>query len=337
MILVTGGTGLVGSHLLYHLSLNNDKIRAIYRTKSSIEKVKNAFSYYTSDNSFFDKIEWFKADITEVPIMILAFKGIKQVYHCAAFISFNPKDYIEMRKINIHGTAIIVNLCIDAKIDKLCYVSSIAAVGESVKGNMITEDCEWNKELDNSGYSITKFGGEMEVWRASQEDVDVIIVNPGVILGSGFWESGSGKLFSKIYKGFNYYTEGVTGYVAVQDVVKPMIQLMQSDIINERFILVAENKTYKQIFSTIANALGLNNPSKKINPWQTAIIWRLTWLISKITGKAPLLSKYSARSAHSISEYSSEKIKTMLNYNFEKIENSVSSICKNYLKDRASI
>ena len=263
MILVTGGTGLVGSHLLYHLCLENDKIRAIYRTKSTLEKVKKVFSFYANTDFLFDKIEWIKADITDIPSMIPAFVNVKKVYHCAAFISFNSKDYRKMRKVNIYGTANLVNLCIDAKIDKLCFVSSIAAVGDSINGNLISEENEWNKELDNSGYSITKFGAEMEVWRASQEDIEVVIVNPGVILGSGFWDSGSGKLFSKVYNGFKYYTEGVTGFVSVQDVVKPMIQLMNASVKNERFILVSENKTYKQIFDLIANAFGKKRPSKK--------------------------------------------------------------------------
>jgi len=332
MILVTGGTGLVGSHLLYHLSLGNDKIRAIYRTTSSLEKVKKVFSFYTNDKTLFSKIEWFQADITEVPAMIPAFVNVKQVYHCAAFISFNPKDYREMRKVNIHGTAIVVNLAIDAKIDKLCFVSSIAAVGDSSKGNSITEENEWNKELDNSGYSITKFGAEMEVWRASQEDVAVVIVNPGVILGSGFWNAGSGKIFTQVYNGLNYYTEGITGFVSVQDVVKPMILLMNSAIKNERFILVSENKSFKEIFFLIADAFGKKRPFRKIKPWQTAIFWRLTWGISKITGIAPLLSKYSAKSAHSISRYSSEKIEKAVDFKFEKIEKSIKRICDAYLK-----
>lgn len=331
MILVTGGTGLVGSHLLYHLALENDNIRAIYRTKSSLEKVKNVFSNYTSDAYLFDKIEWFEADITQVPIMIMAFKDVIHVYHCAAFISFNPKDYREMRKVNIHGTAIIVNLAIDANVDKLCFVSSIAAVGDGKsEGDIITEESEWNKELDNSGYSITKFGAEMEVWRASQEGIDVVIVNPGVILGSGFWNSGSGKLFSQVYNGFKYYTEGITGFVSVQDVVKPMIQLMNSDIKNERFILVSENKTFKDIFFSIADAFGKKRPSKSIKSWQTAFFWRVAWLLSKITGKEPLLSKYSARSAHSISKYSSKKIEQQLNYNFEVVEDSIQKICEKF-------
>ena len=328
MILVTGCTGLVGSHLLYHLTLKNDEIRATYRTKSSLEKVKKVFSYYTSDTNLFDKIEWCKADITKVPDMILAFKSVNQVYHCAAFISFNPKDYIEMRKVNIHGTAIVVNLCINAKVDKLCYVSSIAAVGDAKIGQeFIDETCEWNKELDNSGYSITKFGGEMEVWRASQEGVDVVIVNPGVILGSGFWDAGSGKLFSQVYHGFNYYTEGVTGFVSVQDVVKAMIQLVNSSIKNERFILVSENKTYKEVLFAIADAFGKKRPSVKIKKWQTELFWRFAWMVSKITGVTPLLSKYSARSAHTISKYSSKKIKEKLDFDFEDVQDSINRIC----------
>ncbi|KGL60206.1 SDR family oxidoreductase [Polaribacter sp. Hel1_33_49] len=332
MILVTGGTGLVGSHLLYHLCLQNVAIRAIYRTKSSLENVKKVFRYYTEDENLFSKIEWYQADITDVPKMIPAFSDVKHVYHCAAFISFNHKDYRKMRKVNIHGTAIIVNLCIAAKIEKLCFVSSIAAVGDSLKGKIVTEENEWNKELDNSGYSITKFGAEMEVWRASQEGVDVVVVNPGVILGSGFWNSGSGKLFSQVNNGFRFYTEGVTGFVSVQDVVKPMILLMNSPVKNERFILISENKSFKEIFFLIADTLGKSRPSIKIKPWQTNLFWRFAWCVSKIARKEPLLSKYSARSAHSVAEYSSEKIQKKINYQFEDLEKSVQRISKRYLK-----
>ena len=332
MILVTGGTGLVGAHLLYHLIKDNETIRAIYRSEERIEAVKKIFSYYTDDASLISKIEWFKADITDIPAMIPAFVGVEKVYHCAAFISFNPKDYKEMRKVNIHGTAIIVNLSIDAKIKKLCFVGSIAAVGDSINGDLITEENEWNKELDNSGYSITKFGAEMEVWRASQEDVEVVIVNPGVILGSGFWTAGSGKLFSQVYKRFKYYTEGVTGFVGVKDVVKAMILLMNSEIKNERFILVSENKTYKEIFFLIADAFGVKRPSKKIKSWQTTVLWRISSILAVFTKKTPLLSKYSAKSAHEVSKYSSEKIKQTLNFQFEEIQRVVKDVCSNFKK-----
>jgi len=330
MILVTGGTGLVGAHLLYHLLKNDEKIRAIYRSKEKIKAVEKVFSYYTEDTSLIEKIEWFKADITDIPAMIPAFVGVEKVYHCAAFISFNPKDYKEMRKVNIHGTAIIVNLSIDAKIKKLCFVGSIASVGDSLNGGLITEENEWNKELDNSGYSITKFGAEMEVWRASQEDVEVVIVNPGVILGSGFWTSGSGKLFRQVKNGFKYYTEGITGFVGVKDVVKIMVLLMNSDVKNERFILVSENKTYKEVFFLIADAFGVKRPSKKIKAWQTNMFWRISSVLAVFTKKPPLLSKYSAKSAHEISKYSSEKIKEKINFQFEEIQIVVKDVCSNF-------
>jgi len=332
MILVTGGTGLVGAHLLYHLIKKDVKIRAIYRSEEKIKAVQKIFSYYEEDTSCVAKIEWFKADITDIPAMIPAFVGVEKVYHCAAFISFNPKDYKEMRKVNIHGTAIIVNLSIDAKIKKLCFVGSIASVGDALNGQLITEENEWNKELDNSGYSITKFGAEMEVWRASQEEVEVVIVNPGIILGSGFWNSGSGKLFSKVYNGFKYYTEGITGFVGVKDLVKAMILLTDSDVKNERFIVVSENKTYKDVFFLIADALGVKRPSKKIKPWQTRLFWRISSRIAKCTKKAPLLSKYSAKSAHEVSKYSSEKIKSTLNFQFEEIDTVVKEVCMDFKK-----
>ena len=201
-----------------------------------------------------------------------------------------------------------------------------------ILGAIITEENDWNPQDENSDYSITKFGAEMEIWRASQEGVEVVIVNPGVILGSGFWQKGSSTLFSKIYNGFNYYTEGVTGFVSVTDVVSAMVQLMNSTVKNERFILVSENKTFKEIFFSMANAFGKKTPSIKIKPWQTAIFWRVSWLLSKITRKTPLLSKYSAKSAHSVSKYTSEKIEERLNFQFEKIETVIKRVCKNYTK-----
>jgi nucleoside-diphosphate-sugar epimerase len=321
----------VGAHLLYHLALKDDKIRAIYRTESKREKVKEVFSLYTDKvQQHFSKIEWIQADITDVPSMIPVFLDVKIVYHCAALVSFNPKEYREMRKVNIHGTAIIVNLSVEVKVDTLIFVGSIAAVGPSIHRQVITEENEWNDQANNNGYAITKFGAEMEVWRASQEGVNVVIVNPGVILGSGFWTFGTGKLFTQIYNGFNYYTEGITGFVGVKDVVKIMILLADSSFKNERFILVSENKSFKEIFFAIAKGFGKKQPTKKIQPWQTALFWRLSWVLSKITGKEPLLTKYSAKSAHNISTYSSEKIQNKLKYTFKKIEEVILEICKEY-------
>ena len=333
MILVTGGTGLVGSHLLYHLTQKNETIRAIYRTEKRKEHVKKILSYYSDDvDIIFSKIDWIKADITDIPSLESVFKNITEVYHCAALVSFNPKDYRKMRQVNIDGTANLINLSIENKVKKICFVSSIAAVGDAINEEIITEENEWNDNYENHGYSITKYGAEMEVWRGSQEGLEVVIVNPGVILGSGFWEEGSGKLFTQINNGFKFYTEGVTGFVGVQDVVKSMIQLMESNIKNERFILVSENKSFKYVLFAIADGLGKKRPSIKTGKTVTSIIWRLDWLLTKLTGKHPLLTKSSAKSSHNKSYYSSDKIKEKLDLDFKPIVLSVNETCRDFLK-----
>lgn len=333
MILVTGGTGLVGSHLLYHLTLKNDAILAIYRNKERIKNVEKVFSFYTNDtNSLFKKIRWIQADITDIPSLNIVFSNhIIQVYHCAALVSFNPKDYKKMRRVNIGGTRNIVNFCVDNTIKKVCFVSSIATIGDSINEKFINEENEWQDSSNNSGYAITKYGAEMEIWRASQEGIDVVIVNPGVILGSGFWKEGSGKLFTQICNGFKFYTEGVTGFIGVKDVVNVMIMLTESKIKNERYILVSENKSFKEILSLIADGFNKKRPTIKVNKLATKIFWRIDWLVTKLTGKDPLLTRNSAKSSHNKSYYSSQKIEGALTFNFQAIPEVVKGICNDYL------
>jgi len=333
MILVTGGTGLVGSHLLYYLSQKNNTIRAIFRTEEKREHVKKIFSFYTDDvQQYFSKIEWVQADITDTPSLESVFNNVTEVYHCAALVSFNPKDYRKMRQVNIEGTANLINFAIDASVKKFCFVSSIAAVGNSINGKPINEENEWVDSDENHGYAITKYGAEMEVWRGSQEGLNVVIVNPGVILGSGFWNEGSGKMFTQINNGLSFYTEGVTGFVGVKDVVKAMINLMNSNIKNERFILVSENKSFKDVLFGIADNLNKKRPSKKVGKLATAIFWRIDWFLTKLTGKEPLLTKNSAKSAHNTSFYTSKKIIEQLDFKFAPINEVISETCKDFRK-----
>jgi len=232
MILVTGGTGLVGAHLLYSLINNGENVRAIHRKSSDLEAVKNVFSFYTNEPEIlFTKIEWMVADITDVPSLTPAFKDIDYVYHCAAYISFNPRHYSTLKKVNVEGTANIVNFSLSHNVKKLCYVSSIATIGKTANGSLITEETEYNPEEDNSVYAITKYNAEMEVWRGTQEGLDAVIVHPGVILGEGIWSSASGGILRTVYKGVKYYTTGGVGIVDVQDVAEVMISLLKITIV----------------------------------------------------------------------------------------------------------
>ncbi|WP_418603710.1 NAD-dependent epimerase/dehydratase family protein [Hwangdonia sp.] len=333
MILVTGGTGLVGAHLLYKLVSSNESVRAIYRTERKLNNVKQVFSGYTENyEALFKSIEWVEADILDIPLLSDAFSGVTHVYHCAAFVSFEPNKYHLLRRTNIEGTANIVNLCISNNIEKLCYVSSIATIGKAANNEPITEKTEWNPEGDNSVYAITKYGAEMEVWRATQEGVNVVIVNPGVILGAGIWRYGSGSLFKKAHKGLKYYAAGTIGLVDVKDVVSIMIALLKSDINNERFVLVAENWTYKQFLQTMAKAVNAKPPKKEAKLWLLQLAWRMDWLTHKLTGKRRQLTKQIVTSLHSETNYSSAKIKKAMAIEFTPIDKSIATIGNQYLK-----
>ena len=334
MILVTGGTGLVGSHLLYHLSQTNDNIRAIYRTDKKRDHVKKIFSYYTSNvDALFNKIEWVKIDITDVPALEIAFTNISFVYHCAANLSFNPSDYQKAKQTNHIGTANIVNLSLAHKVSKLCHVSSIATLDETNKGP-INENADWTPEKNKHNiYAITKYNAELEVWRGTQEGLNAVIVNPGVIIGPGFWNEGSGKMFKIIYKGFNYYTSGSVGVIDVNDVTKSMIKLMQLDISGERFILTSENINYKDLVSSISSSLQIKKSSKEIS---RRLIY-CYFLFDKLKGFLKISKrqffKPNINTLFKNLEYDNTKVKNQVNFNFTSVKNSVTNTSKLFLKD----
>ncbi|MEO4004213.1 NAD-dependent epimerase/dehydratase family protein [Flavobacterium sp. CAU 1735] len=333
MILVTGGTGLVGAYLLLELLRKGESVRAIFRTEANIATTRRLFETHQQLESF-DRIEWFQADITDIPRLEKAFKDVDYVYHCAALISFDPKDEENLRKTNIEGTANIVNCAIAFNVKKLCYVSSIAALGDAPEGqSVITEETDWNPEKLHGDYAITKFGAEMEVWRASQEGLDVVVVNPGIIFGSGFWNNGSGQIFKQIASGFPFYSKGLTGIIAVEDVVKIMITLMNSSVSRERFTLVAENLSLEKILFAIADGMSKKRPSFYAGPFATAIAWRLDWLFSTVFFRKRSFTKATAKSAHSRETFSPKKIAQQLDYSFTPMESYLSDLAKRYITD----
>lgn len=326
MILVTGGTGLVGAHLLYELVKKGEKVRAIYRDRSKVDALRT-FPFY-NDEGLFNKIDWVPADILDIPSLNEAFKDVTHVYHSAAYISFNPKDYKKLKRVNTEGTANIVNMCIANKIEKLCYVSTIGAIGNTIDGSEITEETIWNPEAHNNVYAITKYGAEMEVWRGTQEGLKAVIVNPGIILGAGFWKSASGSIFTKVKKGLFFYPPGSTGFVDAKDVADIMIQLMKSDISNERYITIAENLPYKKVLSDIAEELHVKPPKIRISPWVLEILWRLDWFVSIFRSKR-VLTKANVTSITQDKFYSNEKIKKDLNFSFRPVKKTISEISSN--------
>ncbi|MGB5821027.1 MAG: SDR family oxidoreductase [Saonia sp.] len=333
MILVTGGTGLLGAHLLLHLLEKEKQIKAIHRANSDLQRVKKVFSYYTEKaEELFKKIQWISADINDIPALQLAFENVTYVYHCAALISFDPKDYERMLKINVEGTSNIVNLCISRNIGKLCYVSSIAAIGKSKNTAEVTEENEWNG-LEANVYALTKHEAEIEVWRGIQEGLNAVIINPGVILGPGFWDTGSGLLFKKAAGAPKYYPPSGSGFITVNDVVQLMVGLMESGIKDERFIAVSQNLTYKEILSRIVGEFGKSAPKKELKFWHLEMLWRLDWFWSSLTNKKRRLTKITVTSLKNRQIYCNKKITDKLQFEYEPLAATIKYTCNRFKEE----
>ncbi|NQY04738.1 MAG: NAD-dependent epimerase/dehydratase family protein [Flavobacteriaceae bacterium] len=325
MILVTGGTGLVGSHLLLDLTVKGLTVRATKRAQSSLDNVRKVFSLYAENGTeLFESIEWIDADLLDLPALELAFADVTHVYHCAAVIAFDPKQYKNLRNTNITGTANVVNLCISNNIEKLVHVSSIAALGDNKQ--LISETTHWNSEGQNSMYAISKYGAELEVWRASQEGLQVVVVNPGVILGDVFFKTGSGKIFTKLKNGFKHFTSGSIGFVDVKDVSTTMIKLMESDIHQEQFILITENWSYEKLFRSIVQHMGKSTKLKKTSANQLKIAYWLDTIKGKLFFGKRSLFKSTIKTSQKTLLYDNTKIKEALDFEFIPLEESVKRI-----------
>lgn len=335
MILVTGGTGLVGSHLLYDLCRSGKKVRVLKRAKSNIANIKKVFSYYDTDHEkLLKNIEWVDADLLNVYSLMEAMEGVKEVYHCAAMVSFESSHEDEMMKTNIEGTANMVNAAMEKGVEKFCHVSSIATLGRAENGELTHEETFWKSSPENSNYSISKYSAEREVWRASEEGLNVIIVNPSLIVGPGNWLQSSSNMFTKAHKGIKFYSSGINGFVDVRDVSCLMIRLMKSEVNNQRFLITSENASFKLFFDLIHKGFNKPAPWIKAGRFMSGFAWRAEMMRSKLTGTPPLITRETARSAHRISRFSNQKIKHLFpDHHFISLETSIENTCKLFLKD----
>lgn len=325
MIFVTGGAGLVGSALLKQLLQQNEgPIKALYRNSMPL--------LLTEEEK--QRIEWIKGDVLDTSILDEAMQGCKQVYHSAAVVSYHSKRREQMYKINIEGTANMVNIALDHQVDKFVHVSSVAAIGRIRKGDQIDETTEWTEESNNSHYGKTKYLSELEVWRAIGEGLNAVIVNPSVIIGESNWENGSVAIFKKIWDGFPWYTNGGTGFVDAKDVANAMIRLMHSELSAERYLLSNEHLSFRELFTKIANHFGKQAPQRLAKPWMGEILWRIEAFKAMFSSQEPLLTKETAGTAHATTYYNHNKIiQALPGFGFTAADASIERTC-NWLTEQ---
>jgi nucleoside-diphosphate-sugar epimerase len=329
MILVTGGTGLAGSHLLQELTSRGKRVRALRRISSKMDFVNLVFEQYAEDaEKQLGMVEWVEGDVLDIFSLEDALNGITQVYHNAAVVSFSAGDREMMNRVNVEGTANLVNAAIEKGVKKLCHISSIAALGRAKHDGITDETTAWVTSGHNSYYSISKFNGEREVWRGTAEGLDAVIILPSIILGLADINNGSMQLFKTILNGLPFYTPGMNGYVDARDIAKAQVFLMESDVVNEKFVLSAENLSYKDSLSMIADGLGKRRPFIRVNWAMATLSWNFFKLKSLFTGKSPVITKETARTAMREYRYSSKKFTDISGMEFIRISDTIDNICQ---------
>jgi len=322
MILVTGGTGFIGAYIIKELVEKDYPVRAIRRSTK--------LPFFISPE-IFKTVEWVDGDVLDVIALDEAMKGVDAIIHSAAVISFFKKERKNMYSVNADGTANVVNLALENKVKRLIHISSISAIGRTANGDHVNEEKKWEESKLNTHYGISKHKAEMEAWRGFGEGLDGVIINPSTVLGFGDWENGSSAIFKNVYKEFGYYTNGVNGFIDVEDVAKLAVLLLESSITHERFILSAENRDFRWLLNTIADGFGKKKPTREASAFISNIAWRLEKLKAAITNHKPLLTKESAKIARSFTYWENAKLLNAIpGFSFTPLEETISKACNNY-------
>lgn len=329
MNFVTGGTGLIGTHLLLELLRRGESVKALRRKSSDLSMVLKVFEFWGDEGkALFDRINWVEGDILDIPSLEEAMNDVDMVYHCAAMVSFHPRDFETMRKVNVEGTANIVNLCLHKGISKLSYISSIAAIGRTESGQHVDETTEWKNSPNNSHYAISKRDAELEIWRGEEEGLKVLAVNPGVIIGPGDIKQSSSKIFDEVKSGLKLYTEGVNGFTDVRDVAEALIELPKKEKWGERYVMVGENLPMREVLNLIADGFDKPRPTQRLSPFLIKLAGNLYALKDLIFRTKSGITRESVRNMDKSYFYDSGKVENALGRPLRPIPPIVEQSCR---------
>jgi nucleoside-diphosphate-sugar epimerase len=323
MILITGGTGFLGSYIIRQLIEKGYQVRAIRRSHKLPPYVPN---------EIFDKVEWVDGDVLDVVSLEDAMNGVDTVIHAAAIVSFISSEKKQMYKINVEGTANVVNIALEKNIRRFVHISSIAALSRMPDGGHVNEERKWEDNKTNTHYARSKYKAELEVWRGISEGLNAVILNPSTILGYGDWTTGSSAIFKKVYDEFKWFTPGINGFVDVEDVAAATVLLMESDISEQRFIISGDNWPFRRLMNTMADSFGKKKPVKQTTALLLGMAWRAEKLRSMITGSKPILTRESAKVAHSKTYFDNGKfLQAFPRFSFTPLDQTIRKACEKYL------
>lgn len=333
MILVTGATGLVGSYLLLDLAAKEQAIIALTRNIEHQQSTKDLF--YQMKSSNFDRIVWVACDLLDITTLDEVFSqyAITKIYHAAAIISFDESKGNKLINNNFIGTKNLVDVALSYQVNQMVYFGSIATLNDKKQQQFFNELAEFNLQIPHSSYALSKHLAEMEVWRASQEGMRVLVLNIGVIIGSLDTNRASEALFAYSAKKYCFIPTGASAFVDVRDVVTIAQTPMDETIKNQRFVLVSENLSYQKIIRQLRKELGLNRGyavSKK-----SLKVVRVLSVITAIFG-FDFFSESSYLSLTQTSLFSNQKAKETFQIQFIPIKESLKYHQKQYLQCKNS-
>ena len=321
MNLVTGATGLLGTHLMMELLSRGERVRALVRPSANRQPVEDVFRF--CNNTRFTDIEWVEGDVLDMDSLEEAMEGCSHVFHCAAIVSYHPAERAEMYRVNTEGTANLINMALHLGNIKVGFVSSIAAIGKAKNNEKVDEESEWVENDMNTHYAITKQLSEMEFWRGLHEGIEGVAFNCGFIIGPGSFERSSPSLFRKLNEGMRFYPPGGTGFIAVSDAAKCIVELTLGATTHERFILVTENITMKDVFQQVAASLGKRVPSIEAKPWILQLARIAEWLKEKATGRKALVTRETVKNASLCFYYDSKKLQQAFPFEATPIKQAI--------------
>jgi dihydroflavonol-4-reductase len=336
MIVVTGGTGLIGSHLLPLLAKGEEPVRAIIREGSRPELLKDLWAIYTPDpESLYQKIEWYRADMLNKASLADAIRGWSKIYHCAGYVSFDRRKRKEIRNTNVIAVRNLVDCCLEMNTGKIVHVSSVAAIASPHDNGPADESSGWPVK-SWSEYARTKTLGELEIWRGIHEGLDAVIVNPSIILGAAVNNRGSSMLFETLKRGLDFYPSGSAGFVDVRDVAEAMVKLGNSDLSGERFVLNGANLSYRELFEKALAGFGKKPPKYKLSIFVTFLAWIGESILTFFNRREPRITRSTIRSSRSHQSYSAEKITRSTGFRFRSIDDTVGELVGYYKEMRRS-
>lgn len=252
-IFITGANGFLGRYIVNHLvSLGYTNLFCLARDLKHIQPLSSC-------------IKWIEGDILDMPLMFSTIEGMDVVIHSAAEVTFELKKRKTIIEAAKDGSSNIVNACLEAHVKKLIVISSVSALGRKKDQEEIDESSIFSHSAYDTSYSLAKFLSEQEAWRGHAEGLNTTILCPSTIIGIGDWNRSSPKIFKTIAQGLKFYPSGSTGWVAIQDVVKAVELCISKDFSGERFIISAENHTFKNVFELISNELKVACPTIEVN------------------------------------------------------------------------